>query len=156
MSLLSSSQIAQIRGAIKSVTDTFAKTPITIHHVVLIDDFYQEDRNSIYAEEYSVEAFVEYKEEDKKESLEGSVDYNECSLLLNNDDMIELGLVVETDEEGIYLPVIETEKDYFTLKGNLYQITQIYFDGALEPKEVLLMVKGKKSQTRLNFLEIVS
>lgn len=151
MSLLSAQQLLQIRTAIKSVTDTFAVTPITLHQLTVVDDIYNED-NNVYSEavNFEVGALVEYDEvtDAMKETLEGSFDYNESKLTLNVDDMIEAGVVVPVSG-GTYTCVLETERDYFTLKGKMYRITDILFDGPLEPKEILLVIRGVISQTRI-------
>lgn len=152
MSLLTAAQIAQIRGAIKDVTDTFAITPITLYQVDVIDDIFNEDRDNTTTTVFNVNALAEIDQEDmaKEEGETGAVDYDRVKLTLNVDDMITAGVVVAVGD-GTFKSVLESERDLFLYKAELYRILDITFDGPLEPKEVLLTIKGEKTQTKMNF-----
>lgn len=142
MSLLSNNQRRQIRDAIQQVTDTFMKTQIQYHFASEGLDFYEEDR--INQKFFSVEimVLVEHDIETDKiiEKLQGSSDTNLIQLTINLEDLERLNLITSD-----YKFKGNATTDYFTMKGDLYKIVDLRYDGPLDEKDILVVIEGEKS-----------
>jgi hypothetical protein len=140
MSLLSEADDRAIRDAVKLTTDTFMVSPVTYKKSGGALDEWEEDKEAEEFTDINLLALEEYKPEDVKEGLEGNLDLNDVKLTLNVEDLEALDLI-----EANYKHKFTAEADYFELKGQLYRVTDIYYDGPLSDKPVLLIITGKLS-----------
>lgn len=142
MSLLSSGQRRQIRDVIKQVTDTFMVTDIQYHFAAESLDLFNEDRNDQVFNTVNLKGLVEHNIEDDKiiEKLQGSRDNNIIQVTFNLEDLEVLSLITSD-----YKFVGNATTDYFTMKGELYKILDLRYDGPLDSKDVLVVLEGEKS-----------
>lgn len=157
MSLLSEAEKREIRDAIQSVTDTFMVTPVYYHMLVGSLDVWNEDRQDAKYNTYILAGLVEYGTTDdtetrfKSESTsveDGVKDYEDVTITFNLEDLERKGLI--TPE---YTFKFQKEVDYFTTKGILYKVLDAYYDGPLDSKNVLVILKGRITQERPNIGE---
>lgn len=142
MSLLSSSQKRNIRDVIQTVTDTFMVTPIRYHIAGESLDEFNEDRVDQQFFTIDLKGLVEHglKENFIQENLQGSRDLHHVKVTFNLEDLEKLSLIT-SDYKFISNPT----KDYFTLKGLLYKVLDMYYDGPLDEKDVLVIVEAERS-----------
>ena len=141
MSLLSPAQDAQIRDAIKSVTDTFMVTPVTYHAAIDTVDRFQEDRAKDF-NDISISGLVEYPKNDRdktEKAAGGAVDDSEVIVTLNWADGETAGLT--TAENSLSC---RSDKDFMTVKGVRYRLTLAVTDGPLSDVPVLIVLYGAK------------
>lgn len=139
MSLLSAGQKAQIRNAIKQVTDTFAVTPVTFYLTqAVIDRFNEERKNRQYAIK-ELSAFVEYGSESKDDRMAGDDYWQTIKLLFNLEDLEAAGCL-----DANYMPLFNPASDHFVVSGVECDILKAYSEGGLEAKNVLIIVEGKR------------
>lgn len=132
MTLLSSDDLDEIRGAIRDVTDTFHKKPITLHRLTKGFDRYQEGSvgGNVVAD-YTRLGFVEYNDETSdqaEEMLEGDVRQNSIVVTFNMNYLVESGDVVDANRNVIF----KERRDRLTVQGQKYIINLITYDGLLE------------------------
>ena len=142
-SLLSNSQKLQIRKALRDVTDTFMVTPVTYHIAGEQLDRWNEDQEEQIYYDVNLKALVESITEDNeiKRSVQGDRDLAELKITMNLEDMQDLG-VITSDFKHIFNPT----QDYFRHKGLLYKVIDIYYDGPLDEKDVLVVIEGELSK----------
>lgn len=142
-SLLSSGQKAQIRKAIRDVTDTFMVTPVTYHIAGEKFDRFSEDNEEQTYYSVLMNCLVEAITTDNEieRSRQGDRDLNEIKLTINLEDMQDLG-VITSDYKHIFNPT----QDFFTHKGLTYKVIDIYYDGPLDEKDVLVVIEGELSK----------
>ena len=142
-SLLSESDKRSFRDAIRLVTDTFMVTPISYYLGGDSIDRWNEDRRDTKFRKVVLDALVEYSKSDKlKETLQGSVDVTEVTLTFNLEYLQELELIEESEDSQLRV-IFDADRDYFKLKDSVYEVIDVYYDGPLDSKEVLVIVKGK-------------
>ena len=144
MSLLSSGQKADIRAAIKSVTDTFMVTPVVYHLKGESIDRFNEDRTDQANTDYNINGLVEYMQQDSdkvKEMSNGAISHAEVVVTCNLADLKTLGLVNSSN-----LCIGNDTKDYFTTNGETYKLELIKYDGPLDHQNVLVMIFGNKDK----------
>lgn len=144
MTLLSSGQIADIRTAVKSVTDTFFVTPVVYHLKGDSIERFNEDRADQANTDYNINALVEYPQQDSdkvKEMSAGAISKADVVLSLNLADMKTAGLVNSSN-----LCIGNESKDYFTTNGETYKVELIKYDGPLSQQNVLLLIFGNKDK----------
>lgn len=145
--LFTATEEREIRDAIKAVTDTFCDTPILYKLHKVADSRFQEDRKPTF-DDYSLLALVEAGQASQggeaKESSAGSRDDDTVQLMFNLEDLETAGLInVDFSHK------LQTEKDYFVYLEKNYRVTDVYFDGPLSRKNVLLIVKGKRTDQKV-------
>lgn len=140
MSLLSDAQKRSIRDAIRSVTDTFFVSGITYYKGVDSIDRWQENRSDKLYYRIQLQAMREWKADDTKEDVNGDIDLTEITLTFNTEYLQEMNLIDDSKEFKVKF---QSEKDFFETKGIFYEVTDVYYDGALDAKDVLVLVKGK-------------
>lgn len=142
MNLLSPAQQAEIRLALQDVIDTFHDTPITYQkYVSKVDDFMEDFDNKTY-EVFSFVGFVEYQNAIKselEETAQGAYNKAEVTVTAGIDNLQAVGLI-DTDNMPIFTP----EEDRMIVNGIAYVITFVGVDGALQQKNVLAIIKGRK------------
>lgn len=146
MSLLSDSDKAQIRAAIKSVTDTFMVTPVVYHLSEGSLDRWQEDKEDEVFVNYLLSGLTEYSNNDGDKvvtKLEGAKDYDDVTISFNLEDLQESGLI-----SSEFDPIFVKEADYFTCRNKVYKVTDAYLDGPLDAKSMLVVIKGKLSDAK--------
>ena len=142
-SLLSESDKRSFRDAIRLVTDTFMVTPVSYYLGGDSIDRWNEDRRDTKFRKVVLDALVEYSKSDKlKETLQGSVDATEVMLTFNLEYLQELELIAESEDSQLRV-IFDADRDYFKLKDSVYEVIDVYYDGPLDSKEVLVIVKGK-------------
>lgn len=144
MSLLSAGQKADIRAAIKTVTDTFFVTPVTYHLKGESIDRFNEDRGDQANTDYVMSALVEYvadKTDRVTETTHGALDAADIKISMNLADLKVLGLVNSSN-----LCIGNVAKDYFTTNGELYKVGFIGFDGPLDQQNVLVIMYGERQE----------
>ena len=139
--LLSDADRRSIRDAIRLVTDTFMVTPINYYIGYDSLDRWQEDRADKKFYSIVIDALKEDKIDDIVESLQGSSDEQTTQLTFNLEYLDEMGLCT-TNHRVIF----SSTKDYFNWKGIMYKVTDVYYDGPLDSKDVLVIVRGEKFQ----------
>lgn len=145
MGLISAGVEAQIRAAIKSVTDTFMVTPVMYHMAGESLDLYNEDRKDQAFTNYTLPCLVEYSTDLSAhiiQMLEGNLDKADVVLSMNMDDMEALSLA---SAPNWTVPFNDT-KDYFTCKGEYYKVTFVGYDGPLSTKQCLVIIAGQKAE----------
>lgn len=136
MSLLTNQQKLDIRNAIKLVTDTFFVTPVEYRHIGASIDRFQEDRGDRLKATYNLKAMVEYPTGSVKEETGGAIDTASVKVTFNMDDLTQVSGLVDANYQVIFSPT----KDYMLINGVLYQNKYVMYDGALEQKNVLVIV----------------
>lgn len=140
MGLLSAADIAEIRAAIQDVTDTFMVSPIVYKQATESLDEWQEDREMTYIE-HDLLGLVEYPEGKVVQDLDGANDFFDVMVSFNIEDLETLGLLTGDNT----VPFVAS-KDRFIAKGKEYQTTFVGYDGPLEDKPVLYVIKGRLLQ----------
>lgn len=139
--LLSPQEEREIRDAVRLVTDTFARTPILYHIGTDSLDRWQEDRADKLFYSIQIEALVENKAQTVQDSAGGYLDVQRVELTFNLEYLQEKGLI-----ESDYKVRFNDTKDFFTLKGEIYQVKNVSYDGPLSAKDVLVIVQGEKME----------
>ena len=139
--LLSPQKDREIRDAIRLVTDTFARTAILYHIGTDSLDRWQEDRADKLFYSIQIEALVENKAQTVQDSAGGYLDVQRVELTFNLEYLQEKGLI-----EADYKVRFNDTKDFFTLKGEIYQVKNVSYDGPLSAKDVLVIVQGEKME----------
>lgn len=139
--LLSPQEDREIRDAIRLVTDTFARTAILYHIGTDSLDRWQEDREDKLFYSIQIEALVENKAQTVQDSSGGYLDVQRVELTFNLEYLQEKGLI-----EADYKVRFNDTKDFFTLKGEIYQVKNVSYDGPLSAKDVLVIVQGEKME----------
>jgi len=141
MDLLSDAERSDIRNAVKDLTDTFAKSPVTYKFFTEALDRFEEDRTPVYVT-YNLMALEEASQSTtdymKEFNHEGSRDDGDVKLTFNLEDLDAQGLIA-TD----WGHKLQIESDYFILKGKVHKVIDVYLDGPLTDKNCLVIVVGK-------------
>lgn len=138
--LLTDSQRADIRAALKDVTDTFMKTPVVYHKAVDSLDRFNEDRGDMKLVDYNLSGLLEYMTNDKDEvdeAMEGSLNTQRVQVTFNLEDVAAVGLIADD------IPTMQPESDFFTANGERYRVTYVGTDGPLTKRAILVVIKGK-------------
>lgn len=146
--LLSQQEEDEIRAAVKLVTDTFAVTPVAYYSKGTSLDRWKEELESSY-NKYELNGLVEWTKAEEDKNQEGAKNFGDIKITFNVEDMIAANVVSNTD----FTTIAKSETDYVAVKGNVYELTDVYFDGPLSPKDVLLIFTARKSEKPLNELE---
>lgn len=139
--LLSASDDREIRDAIRLVTETFMVTPIVYHIGVDSLDKWQEDREDKLFYSIGLKCLKENTETPVDESSRGYLDSSHITLTFNLEYLQEKGLI--TDDFKVRF---NDTKDFLTLKGELYQVKSVSYDGPLSEKDILVVVKAEKME----------
>ena len=139
--LLTPAEFREIRDAIRLVTDTFAKTPVLYHIGVDSLDRWQEDRADKLFYSIQLEALVESEPQTVQDSAGGYLDVQRVKLTFNLEYLQEMGLI-----ESDFKVRFNDTKDFFTLKGEMYQVKNVSYDGPLSEQDVLVVVQGEKME----------
>lgn len=142
MDLLSPAQHAQIRAALQDVIDTFHDTPITYQKYVAKVEDYMEDMGKKQYNVFSFNGFVEYPSavsSQLDETEQGAYNQAEVKVTCGIDNLEAVGLL---DAEN--MPNFTPEEDRMIVNGKAYVITFVGTDGALEKKNVLAVVLGRR------------
>jgi len=139
--LLSNSERAEIRSALKDVTDTFFKTTITIqkYNSFSVDRF-NEDREDREYTSYEVLGLKLERDQERdrvRKDEAGDFERGTIEVYINFDDLETAGLT-----EGVNHTISETE-DYMIVEGTRYEIDYIIKAGPLDEKNVLIKIYGK-------------
>lgn len=141
MSLLSANELLEIRGAIKLVTDTFFITPILYELSTAKLSRFNEDGDDFAFVNHTLNGFVEYQQSGGSDwNANGVVDKMKIKVSLNLDDLIVLNLF----DENLFRLKFVPERDYMTVNDRRYKVKDISFDGALERKNVLVLITGEQ------------
>lgn len=140
MALLNTSQLAKIRGAIQAVTDQFFVTPITYKQTVGIEGVWNED-NPKEVVTHVLQGLAEYPTGEITKSVDGSNDFFDIEVSLNVTDLEALNLWDSVNNVASF--VTSASSDRMTVKGVEYKVTFIGYDGPLEDKPVLVLLKGE-------------
>lgn len=142
MDLLSPAQVAQIRNALRDVTDTFAKQPIKyMLRTGESMDRYQEDRRDLEFTEYNLLALMEYNTDDKDEiaeQVEGAYSKQSVKLTFNREYLEEQNLIDPTTDKVIF----KDTADYFMVDTTKYKVNSVIHDGPIDGKFILVVVQG--------------
>lgn len=138
MSLLSQKDKDSIRQAVKLVTDTFMTTDVEYFMEVGSLDIWQEDKEDTKFVRAILKCLVEYEKDEIKESVQGNEETQTLVLTMNVEDLKSRELIDSSD-----ISKFKAETDYFRLKNISYKVTDVYFDGPLDSKNILLIVKGR-------------
>lgn len=141
--LLSVAQIAQARAAFKLLDDTFGQSPVEYHKFAGSLDRFNEDRVDTPTT-YNLHGLIEYNSFDRNrnDSESGGVeDKSEIKITFNLDRLDEenTGLI---NPDGTHN--FNSETDKFIAQGRLYYVTQILYDGPIEPRNVLIVIYGNQ------------
>lgn len=142
-SLLSEDQWQQFQGAIRSVTDTFARLVITYQLAKANPDRWGEDKDATAGgyDEYELAVLGTYgatQGDRTSEMPEGIVESGGISLQINLEYIREQGLVNADDTVKF-----NAATDYFIANGVRYKVDQVAYDGQLRGKYALVVVNGK-------------
>lgn len=153
--LISDSEFLEIRSALRDVADTFFTSPLTYYIGRESLDRWQEDRadKAFYA--IDLEALKENtgnaSGNELRMSEQGFEDISVVQLTFNVDYLQEKGLL--TDDFRVKF---DPERDYFKLQNQVYKVISVSVDGPLQPKDVLIVVKGKIAENWLGVNTIQS
>lgn len=154
MGLLSAAELAEIRDAVKSVTDTFMITPIEYYKHVSMTDPNMEDNIEEAFKKYQFNAMAEYpagiEANEMQKYNEGNFDFGDIMLTMNIEDMQTVGLI-----DNDLMPSNSTEMDYFKCQGKLYKVLDTALDGPLETKQVLVLMSGELYTKDKSFTNLV-
>lgn len=139
MSLLSEQEKREIRDAIRSVTDTFMVTPLVYCISTATNDRWAEDEQNRLYSGISLQALVEYPSTEIKQELQGTTDDHDIKLTFNLEYLQEL-LLITND----FKVKFDSKEDFFVVKQIEYKVTEVSYDGPLDAKDVLVIVKGEK------------
>lgn len=147
MGLLSEADYRVIRDAVKLTTDTFMRSDVAYKQSSGALDRWEEDKSAETFITHNFKALEEYPKLSTNavnEDVNGNLDLNEVRLTVNLEDLEDMGLI-----DADYKHMFTAETDYFTLKGQLYRVTDIYTDGPLSEKPVLLIITGKLADKKI-------
>jgi len=138
-SLLSAGQKARIRKVIRDVTDTFMVTPITYHISSTQFDRWNEDQEGQIYVDANFNVLEEAITDDNEivRSPQGNQDLAEVKLTANLEDLQDRSLITSD-----FKTIFNAAKDFFTLRGQVYKVIDIYADGPLDEKNVLVIIEG--------------
>lgn len=138
MSLLSPGQIASIKDAIKTVTDTFMVSPVSYFRKKISVDIWQETPDPADYESLLINGLVEFPKDTTKETVSGIEADFDVKVTFN---FVDLALYVNASA-----PFVEfsATADYFTVAGFKYKVCYIGYDGPLDATPVLVLIYGKK------------
>lgn len=151
--LLTDAERAEIRAVIRDVTDTFMKSPITYYKAGESVDIFQESKSDTPYSVYNLMGLLDYPmnvQDKMEEDVTGAWDYEYVDVTFNFEELQEKGLV-----SAEYAALMNPETDYFVCKGMLYKPEGIFYDGPLDAKAVLLVLKGRHVQPPANFPFVV-
>lgn len=146
MDLLSAGDRLEIRAAIQDVTDTFMKTDVVYYSGQDSIDIWQEDRGDMVFTAYALKGLVEYVGTLIDEEPYGNDNPENIMITFNMADVDVAGALTPD-----YKTKFEIEKDYVKFKEQAYRITAVYYDGPLDEKDILLVIKGTKTKTFIKF-----
>lgn len=141
MGLLSGTDITNILGAIKGVTDTFMVTPVEYQQVGQSLDIMQEKRKDRVDATFNLSGLVEYPDNASsfvKEETNGAIDKADVKVSFNMEDLIAHGGIVNAESQVSF----NATKDYMILNGIKYQVNFVKYDGPLQKQNVLVIVYG--------------
>lgn len=145
INLLSTLQQAQIEAGLKSVMDTFSDTPITIIKFgqVSLDPF-GEDRSDVSREEYSFDAFFEYKPTKVKEdgNLLGETDNNDVKIIVHLNTLETAGLFDVASNKVL----INATTDKVRANGEEFEITSVSLDGQINRRQINCIILAKREE----------
>lgn len=137
--LINQAQIEQIKAALKDVTDTFFKTPVSYKLAKPNLDRFKEDNTHTY-DTYELKALVEYESKDTdliNQTEQGSISHQRVKVSLNYRDLIPLGLTT-----GDNFVKMRATTDYMVINGQTWKVQFVGLDGPIEPENVLVIVRG--------------
>lgn len=137
MSILTDQQKADIRAAVRLVTDQFFVTPVTYKRFVESLDRWNEDRDDSTYMTFMLRAMVDYPKKKNIESLQGLFNNADVVVTCNMEDLMSLDLV--NDEK---MPIMNPTKDYFIVNGQQYTMTGVTLDGPLDQQNILVIITG--------------
>lgn len=147
MKLLSDADKLAIRKAIGDLSETFFVTPIFYHYAGDSVDVWNEDRGDQSYYTIQLSAMTEYgATEDIELDKDGSKDYEQVTLTFNLEDLEKVGFVDST-----YKHLFGQETDYFTCRGKVYKVTDIWYDGPLDSKNALILMRGRLTHEGQDF-----
>ncbi len=149
--LLTEAEDREIRDALRLVTDTFMVTAILYYVGGGSLDRFQEDRQDKKYFAININALKEDKVDDVKDSIQGSMNLQYTMLTFNLEYLVERKLCTP-DFKVIFDPA----KDFFNCKGVIYKVKDVYYDGPLSSKDVLVIVKGERYANTSSLKNIVA
>lgn len=143
MGLLSPSDFAEIRAAVRSVTDTFYVTPILYKKSIDSLDVYQEKRTKQY-EEINFNGFVEYPQDKgstnlEKADVDGSISILDVKVTLNINNVRSAGLL-DSDNKFTSVP----ENDRLQINGITYVPAFAGMAAPLDADNLLFIITAKE------------
>lgn len=132
-SLISDGEFAEIRDALRDVTDTFHQLEIIYRQYQGSIDRFQRDRNETAPVDIPVNTFLEYKGKPVVMDQLGTLDYEELNAAFNYDYLQGINLI---DANGN--PVMTPDKDYMIIRGITFRIIAVTTDGQLKDTPVLV------------------
>lgn len=130
----------EIRDAVQLLADTFFDTPVEYYKFIPSLDAYNEDKPEQQFKLYTLKALAEYSTlEQNKDDASGQRNMNEIKLTFNLEDLERQVSLINAD----FTHNLVTETDYFKCKGRIYKTENIYYDGPLSRKDVLILVEGR-------------
>jgi hypothetical protein len=139
MKLITDAEFRKIRSALHDVTDTFFVTPIIYRMSIESIDRFNEDREDTVYHDYNLLSMVEYNTFDRnrdKGHITGKEDRSEIKVSFNYDDLEAAGLTNPLTNGVIF----NGQKDKIIVRGILYHVVQVNYDGPLEDRNVLIVV----------------
>lgn len=148
-SLLSDTEIAEIKSALKDVTDTFMVTPIQYLRAIDSIDRFNEDREDEVFDNITLNGLVEYVDQAGDELIEddsnGALNRQRVKVTFNTVDAQAVDLMTAEWEAKV-----QEEKDFFICKAIKYKVVKVITDGPLDEKDVLLVIYGKREEKQTN------
>lgn len=142
MSLLRPSDITNILGAIKLVTDQFFVTPVTYKLGIDSTDRWQEDRKDKLYTIFNLMALKESQEglpSISEKTAQGDSNNNRITLTFNLEDLIAVGGIVDSTTKEV---IFNQNKDYVIVHNVTYKVDSVKYDGPLTAQNVLVIVEG--------------
>ena len=140
MALLSPADLQAIRNAIQGVTDQFFITPVTYRQTKGTNDPWKED-NEKETTIHNLLGLSEYPEGEIQKDKDGANDFFDIKLSFKVADLEASGLWDAINNTVSF--VNSASSDRMTVKGVNYKVTFVGYDGPLEDKPVLVILKGE-------------
>lgn len=142
--LLTPDNWLQITSAIRDVTDTFLKAPVTYKKRQNTLDRFNEDNNVNPTVDYSLVALVEWGQASNQnlQTVDGSVPQERVTVTFDMRYLNEQGLVV-INPDNSWVTVFDSASDYLFISGFYYKMDVIKYDGQAEDRQLLCVVEAQ-------------
>lgn len=132
---------ANVRAAIKLVTDTFYVTPIKYYIAQESLDRFSEDKEDQEWLTFDLLGFVEYAPTASVTAdMEGAANRADIKVSFNLEDLIAVGDIIDPVTKQ---PIFNENTDKMDINGVTYRVGSVTTDGALDNQNVLVVINAR-------------